>query len=316
MKKLLLTALMFALFNLTHAYDPVKVTFVDGIYNYALKEKMERKASELLTEINKAKDAGRKPAFKELLKDDVANDLNDLWDFTPFECLSTNMQAHCITTKSGGYQLRNIQLLMDGDDPKTNGQEANIIFGKNGEITGFHISIKSQQYDNIIKANQKIDDQIRRQQILDYVEQFRTAYELKDMNFMNLVFSDDALIIVGKVIHKKTGDGRRLPDEIEYNSKDKKKYLADLSKAFANNKRIRVTFDEIDVVVNPNNPKLYGVTLKQGYTSDYYHDDGYLFMYWDFTNEDKPEIMVRTWQPEMLNGKKLKKDQVFGMGNF
>lgn len=316
MKKFLLTIFMALLFNIAYAYDPVRVTFIDGIYNYALKEKMERKSSELLTAINRAKEENQKPEFRQILKGDVADDLEELWDFTPFECLSINITAHCVTTKAGNYQLRNIQLLMDGDDPQSNSQTANIVFDKGGNITGFHISISSQQYDNVIKANKSVDDLQRRQQILDYVEQFRTAYELKDTTFMNMVFSEDALIVTGKVIKRKTREGLRLPDEIKYTKQTKQEYLTNLKRIFRANRRVRVTFDEVEVLAHPTNPKYYGVTLKQGYTSDSYHDDGYLFMYWNFTNEDKPEIMVRTWQPEMLNGKKLTRDQVFSFGNF
>jgi hypothetical protein len=37
---------------------------------------------------------------------------------------------------------------------------------------------------------------------------------------------------------------------------------------------------------------------------------------WNFTNNDKPQIEVRTWQPDMLNGKKLDTDEVFSLGDF
>lgn len=317
MKRFLLALITFCIFSFVHAYDPVKVQFVDGIYNYGIKEKMERRASELLTAVNCAKEQNTKPPFSKMLRGDVADDISDLWDFSPFECLSINLEAHCITTKTG-YQLRHIQLLMDGDDttePVT--QEASINFSKNGEITGFHITINSQQYDNIIKAKLQLDDLERRQQILDYVEQFRTAYETKDTTFMRQVFSEDALIVTGKVIKQKTMDGMRIDKEkITYIRQTKNEYLTNLKRVFRANKRIRVTFDEVEIMVHPTNNKLYGVTLKQGYTSDTYHDDGYLFMYWNFNNERRPEIMVRTWQPGLINGKPLSRDQVFGLGDF
>ena len=44
-------------------------------------------------------------------------------------------------------------------------------------------------------------------------------------------------------------------------------------------------------------PYIYGVTLRQRYSSDRYSDDGYLFLLWDFTDKSMPVIHVRTWQP-------------------
>ena len=37
-----------------------------------------------------------------------------------------------------------------------------------------------------------------------------------NINFLDAIFSDDALIITGKVIERKTPDGIRLPDEVIY----------------------------------------------------------------------------------------------------
>ena len=316
-KHIFIAVILLCISTLAHAYDPVKVRFVDGIYNYSLKEKMERRVSELLTAVNRAKEMNLKPDFRSMLNGSVADDLSDLWDFTPFECLSVNLEAHCITTKNG-YQLRHIQLLLDSDDgEEPNAQEASVNFGKNGDITGFHITVSSQQYDNVLKANLKLDDFQRRQQILDYVEQFRTAYEKKDIPFMEQVFSEDALIITGRVIKSRPMDGMRIAEEkITYTRQTKSEYLTNLKRVFNANKRIRVTFDEVEVIAHPTNSKLYGVTLKQGYTSDRYHDDGYLFMYWNFANEEHPEIMVRTWQPSMLNGKQIDRNEIFGLGDF
>ena len=40
--------------------------------------------------------------------------------------------------------------------------------------------------------------------ILDFTERFRTAYNEHNINFLDAIFSDDALIITGKVIERKT----------------------------------------------------------------------------------------------------------------
>ena len=168
---------------------------------------------------------------------------------------------------------------------------------------------------NVIKSNLELTDLRRRQLILDYVEQFRTAYNQKDINFLNQVFSDDALIITGKVITTKHAEGFT-SQKIQYNKQSKEQYIKNLRGVFARNSYIKVTFDEIEVMRHPVNPNFYGVTLLQGWTSGKYHDDGYLFLLWDFTNEDAPQIHVRTWQPDKIGGKPLPKDEVFSLSDF
>ena len=118
------------------------------------------------------------------------------------------------------------------------------------------------------------------------------------MNFLDQIFSEDALIITGKVIKTVKSDVKINNTKIKYNRQDKKTYLTNLANVFKQNKRINVIFDEIKVVKHSAKKGYYGVTLKQGWSSDNYSDGGYLFLLWDFTNPDAPQIHVRTWQPE------------------
>ena len=168
---------------------------------------------------------------------------------------------------------------------------------------------------NVIKSNLELTDLRRRQMILDYVEQFRTAYNQKDINFLNQVFSDDALIITGRVITQKHAEGFS-SQKIVYNKQNKQQYLTNLSRVFRAASYIKVTFDEVEVMRHPVNANFYGVTLHQGYTSNRYHDDGYLFLLWDFTDEAHPQIHVRTWQPDRVGGKALPKDEIFTLSDF
>jgi len=40
------------------------------------------------------------------------------------------------------------------------------------------------------------------------------------------------------------------------------------------------------------------VTLHQSWRSSTYNDDGWLFLLWDFNDEEHPQILVRTWQED------------------
>ena len=318
MKKLLFTFIM-GLFAFSGHADNVSFSVSDGIDNATIKSKIESSVSKMLTEINAAQEAGRNLNFSAMgVGQRVQMSMAMLWENSPFKCTDDDIVEHCITTGTG-YQVRNIPLEMkptgEREFNEDEYQEAVISFDKQGNVESFYLSISMNLYMNVIKSNLELTDLRRRQLILDYVEEFRTAYNQKDINFLNQVFSDDALIITGTVIQQKHSEGFSTP-KIKYNKQTKEQYIKNLRGVFARNSYIKVTFDEIEVMRHPVNPNLYGVTLLQGWTSGKYHDDGYLFLLWDFTNESAPQIHVRTWQPDKIGGKPLPKDEVFSLSDF
>ncbi len=303
----------------------ISVTLLDGIDNVALKTKMEQHISSMLDEINSAQAAGRNLNFASLgIPTMVQMSMASMWENCPFMCTATKIKEHCITTGTG-YQVRNIPLMMKPTGERAFNeeeyQEASINFNRQGEVESFYMTLSRNLYQNVIKKNLKLSDLRRRQVILDYVEQFRTAYNKKDRQFLEAIFSDDALIITGKVIERGVVDGIQLPDKIEYTRHTKHQYLKKLAEVFDSNKTIHVTFDEIEVMMHPIDADIYGVTLHQGYSSDNYHDDGYLFLLWDFKDNQHPKIHVRTWQPDAFNvdgsGKQpIPKDQIINVNDF
>ena len=316
MRKYIFTLLLFVPALL---WAGVQISISDGIDNQQVKTKMETKMSALLTEINAAQTSGRALNFANLnLSSSVQMSLSMLWENSPFMCTDEEVVERCLTTGTG-YQVRNIPLMMkpraDRNFGESEYQEAVISFDRQGNIESFYLSISMNLYMNVIKNNKEITDLRRRQLILDYVEQFRTSYNTKDIHFLEQVFSDDALIITGKVISQKK-DNMKLPDKIVYKKQTKQEYLTNLRRVFANNSYIKVTFDDIKVMRHPVNPNFYGVTLHQGYTSSNYHDDGYLFLLWDFTDENQPQIHVRTWQPDQINGGRIPDDEIFSLNDF
>ena len=319
MKKLLFVC-MVAMMAIQGRADNVTFTISDGIDNGTVKSKIESTISRMLSEINAAQEDGRNLNFSVMgnIGLRVQQSMAMLWENCPFECTDEEIIEHCLTTGTG-YQVRNIPLMMKPTGEREFGedeyQEAVISFDKQGNIESFYLNISMNLYMNVIKSNLELTDLRRRQLILDYVEQFRTAYNQKDINFLNQVFSDDALIITGKVITTKHAEGFT-SQKIKYNKQSKEQYIRNLRGVFQRNSYIKVTFDDIEVMRHPVNPNFYGVTLLQGWTSGRYHDDGYLFLLWDFTDEDAPQIHVRTWQPDKIGGKPLPKDEVFSLSDF
>lgn len=295
--------------------NAVTVEITEGIDNLTLKKKIEHNASVLLTEINRAQSSNTELDFTYLLKalpQNARESLRYLWATSPFKCTQELVSVRLLYT-STGYEIRNIPLLMGSeivpaDERK---QEGVIIFDKSGSIVGLHTALAQHQYNEIIKANPKrVDDLERRQIIADFVEEYRTAWIAKDIDYLDKIFNENALIITGTVIQSKTTDGVKLPDKIRYNVKSKQEYMASLKNIFKDTTlSIRIIFDDIEIVAHPNPlyRNYYGVTLRQVYASysrtkgTHYGDKGYVFLLWKFPEkgtDEMPQIWARTWQRE------------------
>lgn len=135
--------------------------------------------------------------------------------------------------------------------------------------------------------------------LISFIEDYQTAYALKRRDYLNRIYSDNALIIVGSVLKdtKKTDDIRlKEKVRIKYDTLSKSQYMKRLDKVFSNNEYVNIRFTNttFNTVNNINN--VIGVQLKQEYLSSSYGDVGYLFLMVDLRHEE-PVIHVRTWQP-------------------
>ena len=99
--------------------------------------------------------------------------------------------------------------------------------------------------------------------------------------------------------------------------KTKSEYIKSLRRVFEINQTIKVDFSDVKVVKHPLKPNYYGVTVKQGWSSDRYGDVGYVFLLVDFRDYNVPIIHVRTWQPEKYkSGEKVSEVDVFSISDF
>lgn len=136
--------------------------------------------------------------------------------------------------------------------------------------------------------------------LLDFLEDYQTAYALKRREYLNQIFSENALIIVGSVLKEtKKSDNINMREEvkIKYDTLSKGQYITNLNRIFNSNEFVNLTFTNTDFnTVNGINDVI-GVQVKQEYLSSTYGDTGYLFLMVDLRGA-KPVIHVRTWQPK------------------
>lgn len=160
--------------------------------------------------------------------------------------------------------------------------------------------IRNHPYRNeavkVLSGRLPVTDSLRRRNILTYCEHFRRAYDTKDIDFLSQVFSDNALIIVGHTVRTGRKEGIAGNEKVQYSIRSKQEYLERLSKIFNSNQKIKVRFSDFHIMRHPTVDGIYGVSLRQKYSSGTYADEGYLFLLWDFRNESRPKIHVRTWQ--------------------
>lgn len=322
MKKFIFTILMTAAW-LSAAYAQVEVHILDGAPNTSLKSTIEQKASAFMTEAYNAYQADRDLNLGSKVKPDAVTSISMLWENVHFRPEDSYIEE-VLLNSADGYQIRNIPLIIKPQDPgaETEYKEAVINFDKTGAITAVYFSIDDNNYKNIMEKGVQLNDMERRLEILDYVERFRTSYNQKDINFLNQVFSDDALIITGKVItpRKTVGDGMSISmPQVKYTKQNKQQYLTNLRNVFRNNRYINVNFDDVVIKRHGSNPDIYGVRVIQHWNTARYSDEGYVYMVWDFRNPDAPQIHVRTWQPMYLDKNKkqpLPEDEVFDLNSF
>lgn len=301
-----------------NAQDAVNFEISDGVTNPALKSNIERNTSMLLSAINQAESSGKDINYSGINIDNLASQsIGMMWNNVHFRIVDDDIVEHCLQIKSSTgavieYQVRNIAVEMKPFDDSYDGdinQEVCINYDRQGNITDFNITMGVQQYMSIIREGERLNDADRRIQILQWVERFKMAYIQKNMSFMEDVFSDDALIVTGRVVKRVHSDIK--PVSVEYTSYGKQQYLKHLKGVFARNSYINVKFDDIEIVRHGAKPNYYGVTLKQGWFTKNYSDEGILFIIWDFTDELHPQILVRTWQPMEVD-----ENDIFTLSNF
>ena len=306
--------------------DVVRFTVQDGISDADLKANIEKSTSMLLSALNSTVISGKskvkiEKADETMFTKDGRQCLDEMWASSAMMCPVSQVTEKGISMQNGTVQVRNVPITLLAADEDNCEQELVICFNQKGQIDNIMIALEEHRYLDVINAQISVKDFHRRQAIIDFVENFRTAYNRKDIEYINNVFSDNALIITGKVvkIDKKKQDltSKSLNNEqIQYQKSTKEEYINNLKRCFKNNSYINLIFDEIEVMRHPKRDDIFGVTLKQHWNSSNYSDVGYLFLMINFEDELNPSIQVRTWQPDKYNGKPLPREEVFSLDMF
>ena len=208
-------------------------------------------------------------------------------------------------------------------------EDVTFTFDENKKIECVAFGLGSQAKTDIFNKGVGAWSDDAKMGIATFLENYKTAFALKRLDYLESVFDDNATIITGHIIKKAPKvamEGESFINSnnklIKYTRQTKSEYMRKLKMCFQSNQFINIRFADNDVVKMGAGGETYGIQIKQDYYSTNYGDHGYLFLMVDFNDPDNPSIKVRTWQPDRnpnINSNLPRSNRdwgIIGPGNF
>ena len=208
-------------------------------------------------------------------------------------------------------------------------EDVTFTFDENKKIECVAFGLGSQAKTDIFNKGVGAWSDYAKMVIATFLENYKTAFALKRLDYLESVFDDNATIITGHIIKKAPKvamEGESFINSnnklIKYTRQTKSEYMRKLKMCFQSNQFINIRFADNNVVKMGAGGETYGIQIKQDYYSTNYGDHGYLFLMVDFNDPDNPSIKVRTWQPDRnpnINSNLPRSNRdwgIIGPGNF
>lgn len=178
-----------------------------------------------------------------------------------------------------------------------------LVFNDDLKIDHLSFALSKTAINDIMSKPERFATPAEKLQLVQFMEYYKTAYCLKQLDYINSIFAENALIIVGKVLKEDpmTDIGKyqsSIKDKVKYTKLSKSEYVEQLRHVFRSNEYINIKFDSSEVKKVGGDSRIYGIQIKQNYYSTNYADEGYLFLMMDLGDPKNPRIYVRSWQPE------------------
>ncbi len=184
-------------------------------------------------------------------------------------------------------------------------------FDSIGKVETLTFGLSKIALNDII--NNKAWKEYDRMILVNFLENYKTAYALKRLSYIESIFADDALIITGAFVKVKPNEINKYTSNriVKFNRQTKQEYIKNLKYSFNSKEYVNIKFEDSKIRKAGKGGDIYGVQIKQNYYSSNYGDEGYLFLMVDLNNPNEPIIHVRTWQP-VVN----KSDSIYGLSDF
>lgn len=206
-----------------------------------------------------------------------------------------------LTAFANGYLVRGIKAAFSFKRNNKTFVEDLVFYIKDDQIEGINFGLEKSAMDDIMRHS--MWDAQSRLVLVNFLENYKTAYALERLDYLNAVFSDDALIIVGnKLPQPKVAEITAVDQEsYEHNKLTKSQYMKQLERVFDKQEYVNIQFEDAAVKKTNRTSERYEIIIKQNYYSATYADKGYLYLLADISNPEWPIIHVRVWDEDRNN---------------
>jgi len=206
-----------------------------------------------------------------------------------------------ITAFANGYLVRGIKAAFSFKRNNKTFVEDLVFYIKDDKIEGINFGLEQSALEDILRH--AMWDPQSRLVLVNFLENYKTAYALERLDYLNAVFSEDALIIVGnKLPQPKASEITAVDQEsYEHNKLTKSEYMKQLERVFAKQEYVNIQFEDASVKKTNRTSERYEIIIKQNYYSATYADKGYLYLLADISNPELPIIHVRVWDENRNN---------------
>ena len=133
------------------------------------------------------------------------------------------------------------------------------------QIESVAFGVSKQLQENIM-GQKRWSDEVKLT-ILNFIEDYQTAYALKRLDYLESIFDDNALIITGTVLKRTQMD----PESRSYMNTPlvkttrhtKAEYLSRLRNTFRSNEYINLRFADISIAESKVHKNVFGIRMRQ-----------------------------------------------------
>ena len=249
-RRIALIVLGTLLFVQVHAQHATTFKFSETAPERVLRV-MENNAKDLFAEINRKYDQNDSQLnlSSSVVTGFARNRIANMWAVSHFYCTRTNINTRVMKmVGSSTYQVRNIPVFYkEGESQEYKYQMIVLEFDMSGKISDLYCTMPEHLYTEVINGGNEVTNNRHRWMIKNFVDNFFTAYNLgkEGLDLIDKMYSEDALIITGKVVNYKTSSktefSRTLTNNqrIEYSIQNKRQYMEKLRGIFTRNSYIR-----------------------------------------------------------------------------
>ena len=243
--------------------------------------------------------------------------------YEQFEQLVKYGKARILTLENCQYirigmdvQCRSIPMNFSFSKGKQQLENVVFTFNSHGKIDGIQFALEERSARNVM-GNTDIDE-LSRLILINFLENYKTAFALKRLDYIKSIFSDNAVIITGRVLRnternpefqnvQMAMDNALVYDNVVFTRLSKEQYIKRLKNSFESKEWINIKFGGT-TIDQSEQANLYGIRLVQDYSSNNYGDHGYLFLLVDASDKENPTILIRSWQPETAGAQPFSMD--------